>query len=91
MHIILTEPNHRPVRQCNKCKILGENSHHSNECKDVQETCAKCGKKGHEENRCQAAIARCINCSAEHSAYSRKCEIYRFEKDTAVAKELLKL
>jgi len=63
-----------PLR-CFKCQKFG---HGKNACRE-RETCATCGQIGHTSNDCTSEL-KCPNCSGDHSAFSKNCPKWLFEK-----------
>ena len=41
-------------------------------------TCARCSETGHKDDSCTKAF-KCANCGEYHTAYSKKCSIYKRE------------
>ena len=64
-----------PLR-CYKCQKFG---HVTSKCKHC-ETCARCSETGHKDDSCTKAF-KCANCGECHTAYSKKCSIYKREYD----------
>ena len=64
-----------PLR-CYKCQKFG---HVTSKCKH-SETCARCSETGHKDDSCTKAF-KCANCGECHTAYSKKCSIYKREYD----------
>ena len=64
-----------PLR-CYKCQKF---CHVTSKCKHC-ETCARCSETGHKDDSCTKAF-KCANCGECHSAYSKKCSIYKREYD----------
>jgi len=60
---------------CFKCQKFG---HGKNACRG-RETCATCGQVGHSNNNCTNE-AKCPNCAGSHSAFSKSCPKWLFEK-----------
>ena len=63
-----------PLR-CFKCQKFG---HGKNVCRR-RETCATCGQIGHTSNDCTSEL-KCPNCTGSHSAFSKNCPKWLFEK-----------
>jgi len=63
-----------PLR-CFKCQKFG---HGKNACRG-RETCATCGQIGHTSSDCTNE-AKCPNCTGNHSAFSKSCPKWLFEK-----------
>ena len=60
---------------CFKCQKFG---HSKSACRG-RETCATCGHFGHSNNNCTYE-AKCPNCAGSHSAFSKSCPKWLFEK-----------
>ena len=73
IHVSKFVPN--PLR-CYKCQKFG---HVTSKCKH-SETCARCSETGHKDDSCTNAF-KCANCGEWHTAYSKKCSIYKREYD----------
>ena len=63
-----------PLR-CFKCQKFG---HGKNACRG-RETCATCGQIGHTTSDCTSE-PKCPNCNGSHSAFSKNCPKWLFEK-----------
>ena len=76
-------------RRCYYCQRFG---HFVSSCrrklKNEGEICANCGQEAHGE--CQND-AYCINCKGNHSATSKQCSKYLFEKDVLALKVMEKI
>ena len=53
--------------------------HVTSKCKH-NKTCARCSETGHKDDSCTKAF-KCANCGECHTAYSKKCCIYKREYD----------
>ena len=72
------------VKRCYKCQNFG---HHSRECNETEDTCAKCSGN-HATNTCMSSNKKCINCvrhgsdSLNHHAFDTKCPIMMKQQDS---------
>ncbi|XP_055928769.1 uncharacterized protein LOC129959898 [Argiope bruennichi] len=48
-------------------------------------TCARCAEVDHDNAECNAT-EKCVNCKSNHTAYSRSCPIWKFEKEVIEVK-----
>ena len=64
-----------PLR-CYKCQKF---DHATSKCKH-SETCARCSETGYKDDSCTKAF-KCANCGECHTAYSKKCNVYKREYD----------
>jgi len=74
--VLVYTPN--PLRCC-KCQKFG---HGQKACR-VRETYATCGQAGHNNDRCSNEL-KCANCTGNHSAFSKSCPKWIFEKHDAI-------
>ena len=62
-------------RRCFNCQGYG---HAKSKCKN-RTVCAKCGQEGHEYEAC-TNDPHCLHCRGSHSASSKECPKYKYEK-----------
>lgn len=65
------------VKLCYKCFRYG----HSSKVCNSKQTCMRCGANDHTKDKCSADEEQCVNCSGNHSATSRECPEYLYNKE----------
>ena len=64
-------------RRCYKCQNYG---HGTKACRSEEDRCANCGTSGHTDPNCLNPT-NCYHCDEAHPTYSKKCSMYKQEKE----------
>lgn len=75
-------PYYPSPRRCYNCQRFG---HVGKYCRSSTALCVDCGLPSHKGTECTRSLT-CVNCGGSHSASSKSCDCYLFEKELIALK-----